>query len=179
MLTHCHPDHVGSAAALRRLTGAPIYMHEEDAQLLRRGIALRPMKPAPGMPGLMWRLFIRRQAEKAEVEAAEADAMLVAGGEAPGGFEVTHVPGHCAGQVTLLSRAHGGVLIAADAAANLVGLGLAPAYEDVALGIRSLRRLGSLDFEVAVFGHGKPMLKGAQAFRSKWTAERGLELETL
>lgn len=172
VLTHAHPDHAGSAAALRRLTGAAIYMHEEDAVLLRRGVGLRPMTPSPGMPGIMWRLFIRRQVEKARVEAAEVEALLVDGGDAPGGFRVVHVPGHCAGQVALYWPRLDGVLIAADTAANQMGLGLVPAYEDLDAGRRSLQGLAALDFEVAVFGHGKPILKGAAAaFRSRWAGE--------
>lgn len=172
VLTHVHPDHAGSAAALRRLTGAAIHMHEEDASLLRKGVGLRPMTPAPGFPGLLWRLFIRRQAESARVEAAEVEGLLVDGEEAPGGFQVVHVPGHCAGQVALYSPKEGGVLIAADTASNAMGLGLAPAYEDLELGKRSLQRLAALDFEVAVFGHGNPIpRKAAEAFRSKWARQ--------
>jgi glyoxylase-like metal-dependent hydrolase (beta-lactamase superfamily II) len=172
VVTHAHPDHAGSAAALRRLTGAAIYMHHEDAELLRRGVGLRAMTPSPGMPGIIWRLLIRRQAEKAQVEAAEVEALLVDGGDAPGGFQVIHVPGHCAGQVALYWPRHGGVLIAADTAANQMGLGLAPAYEDLELGRRSLQQLAALDFEVAVFGHGKPIpQRAAQAFRARWAPE--------
>jgi len=171
VLTHVHPDHAGSAAALRRLTGAAIYMHEADAGMLRAGEGLRPMTPAPGMPGLIWRLIIKRQAEGTPVEAAEVEALLTDGGEAPGGFRVIHVPGHCAGQVALLWPKFGGVLIAADAASNAMGLGLAPAYEDLETGVQSLRRLAGLDFEVAVFGHGKPIPKGAaKAFAAKWAS---------
>ncbi|RDE15796.1 MAG: hypothetical protein C4K48_03160 [Candidatus Thorarchaeota archaeon] len=33
--THGHPDHVGGANRLRRATGAPIMIHEKDAELLR------------------------------------------------------------------------------------------------------------------------------------------------
>jgi len=143
-------------------------MHEADADLLRKGIGLRPLTPSPGMPGIIFRLFIHppKQVEPAQVEAPLSD-----GGEAPGGFKVIHIPGHSAGQVALLWPKHGGVLVAADAAANQMGLGLSPAYEDLETGLRSLARLASLDFEVAVFGHGGPILKGAAAaFRSKWAA---------
>lgn len=166
IVTHAHPDHDGSAAALRRLTGAAIYMHEADADLLREGVGLRPLKPSPGLPGVIFRLFIH---PPARVEATDVEALLVDGGEAPGGFKVVHVPGHCAGQVALFSPRNGGVLIAADTASNQMGLGLSPAYEDLQLGKSSLARLGSLDFEVAVFGHGKPILSGAsQKFNAKW-----------
>lgn len=36
-LTHAHIDHVGSAAALREVTGAPIGLHHLDAEALARG----------------------------------------------------------------------------------------------------------------------------------------------
>lgn len=166
IVTHAHPDHDGSAAALRRLTGAAIYMHEEDAALLRKGIGLRPLTPSPGIPGIIFRLFIH---PPAEVEATEVEGRLIDGGEAPGRFRVVHIPGHCAGQVALYWATNGGVLIAADAAANQMGLGISPAYEDLELGKRSLAKLAALDFEVAVFGHGNPILKGAaEAFRARW-----------
>lgn len=169
VITHGHPDHDGSAAALKKLTGASIYMHEADADLLRKGIGLRPLTPSPGIPGIIFRLFIH---PPKQVEPAEVEARLSDGGEAPGGFKVIHVPGHCQGQVALLWAQHGGVLVAADVASNVMGLGISPAYEDLELGKRSLARLAGLDFEVAVFGHGAPILKGAgAAFRSKWAAK--------
>lgn len=37
LLTHAHSDHAGSAAELRRLTGAPVAVHAGDAAMLRRG----------------------------------------------------------------------------------------------------------------------------------------------
>ena len=68
---------------------------------------------------------------------------------------------------------HGGVLIAADAAANVFGLGLSPVYEDLDEGRRSLGKLAGLDFEVACFGHGKPIPSGAsRRFAQKWPAAR-------
>src|SRR5258708_16420379 len=32
-ITHGHIDHIGGASKLRALTGAPVYMHEDDAAL--------------------------------------------------------------------------------------------------------------------------------------------------
>lgn len=37
LVTHGHPDHYGSADALRDLTGAPIAMHSTDAGIMRQG----------------------------------------------------------------------------------------------------------------------------------------------
>ena len=91
------------------------------------------------------------------------------------GLTAIHVPGHCAGQIALLWQQHGGVLIAADACSNLMGLGLSLAlgYEDLEQGRRSLHKLSALDFRVACFGHGKPILKDAASrFREVWPSLR-------
>lgn len=75
----------------------------------------------------------------------------------------------CAGQIALVWPRHGGMLIAADAAANtaLPGgrrkLGYPPVFEDFEAGKQSLRRLARLEVAVAVFGHGEPILTGAGA----------------
>jgi len=37
IVTHCHPDHAGRLAAIKRLTGAPVYMHASDAARGGRG----------------------------------------------------------------------------------------------------------------------------------------------
>lgn len=36
-ITHAHMDHYGSAAAIRRLTGAQVAIHEDDAQAMTQG----------------------------------------------------------------------------------------------------------------------------------------------
>jgi glyoxylase-like metal-dependent hydrolase (beta-lactamase superfamily II) len=132
IVTHAHPDHIGSLAAIRAATGAAVYCHPDDGQVL-------PFA---------------------------------------GGLTVVHAPGHCAGQVALLWPAHGGVLLAADAASNVLGLRPSPAYEDFALGEQSLRRLSALDFQVACFGHGKAIVGAAAArFRRRWPVARSSDTE--
>src|SRR5437867_8713471 len=62
IVTHCHPDHAGSVAALKRMSGARVYMHPIDAAMVRRGENVRPMTPSPGLlRGLMYRLFIPKK----------------------------------------------------------------------------------------------------------------------
>src|SRR5207302_1553049 len=79
----------------------------------------------------------------------------------------------CAGQLAFLWPEHGGVLLAADAAASVFGLSLSPMYEDLDEGRRSLAKLASLDFEVACFGHGRPIAGGAAGrFRCQLPARR-------
>jgi len=49
ILTHGHPDHIGSAAAIVRKTGARTYLHPLDIPLAVTGGPFRPMTPAPGL----------------------------------------------------------------------------------------------------------------------------------
>ncbi|MDX1601102.1 MAG: hypothetical protein R3191_06270 [Anaerolineales bacterium] len=85
-----------------------------------------------------------------------------------GGLQVTHVPGHDAGQVAfLLPGPH--VLLAGYSAANIMGLGYPPIFEDTELGLQSLRKLAELEFEFAGFGHGSPILgEAGEKFRMKF-----------
>ena len=166
IVTHCHPDHSGSLAALKRITKAPAVMHSVDAAMVRRGEAKRPMSPAPGLQRrLLFRLFVAPA--PSHVESAVVEVELEDGSEV-GGLRAIHVPGHCAGQVALLWPSQR-VLFVADAASSMMGLGLHLGYEDLELGKRSLARLASLDFEIACFGHGGPIKRGAAArFRQQW-----------
>ncbi len=170
LVTHLHADHTGSLAELKRQTGARVYMHGADAALVRQGIAARPARPAPGLlKSIVVPLAMRRPAR---VEPAETDVELVDGQDlgVAGGLCAVAAPGHAAGQVVFLWPRHGGVLIAADVAGNYRGkLDYPILFEDMGEGVRSLQKLAGLDFEVAVFGHGRPILKrAAEQFRAKW-----------
>src|ERR1700734_1349253 len=45
VITHAHIDHIGGAAKLKALTGAPVHMNQEDAELYDR------LDVQPGWPG--------------------------------------------------------------------------------------------------------------------------------
>ncbi len=170
LVTHLHADHTGSLAELKRQTGATVYMHPADAALVRQGVASRPAHPAPGLfKRIVVPIAMRRPAR---IEPAEADMDLADGQELDiaDGLCVVSAPGHAAGQVVFLWPKNGGVLIAADAAANFRGkLDYPILFEDMAEGVRSLQKLAGLDFQVAVFGHGRPSVgHAAERFRAKW-----------
>jgi glyoxylase-like metal-dependent hydrolase (beta-lactamase superfamily II) len=101
IFTHGHPDHIGSAAAIVRETGARTYMHPFDISIAESGGPFRPMRPAPGLLGqVLCRLFFDPEER---LEPIAIDQPLTAGETLPiaGGIEVIHTPGHCAGQVAL------------------------------------------------------------------------------
>ena len=171
LVSHCHADHAGSLAVVREVTGAPAQMHRADAELVRRGQAMRPAKPSPSLLGLLTRLGQPlRRGHFERVPPAIVDTEMEDGYELPflGGIRAVATPGHTAGHLSFLWPA-GGVLIAGDACANVGGLGLSALYEDLEEGRRSLAHLAELDFEFACFGHGGSIKAGAsERFRRKW-----------
>ncbi len=168
VITHAHPDHIGSLAALVRATGAQTWIHPLDAPIAEGKAAFRPMHPAPEL--LMKLLFFVVTRSKHAVEPATIDHLIQGGETLPigGGLTAVHLPGHCAGQVGLLWQG-GRVLFAADACANLFGLGSPIGYEDLEEGRRSQKKLAGLGAEIACFGHGKAILGDASGrFRKTW-----------
>lgn len=71
VLTHAHGDHAGSAALLRRLSGAPIVAHENDAQHYSRAV---PMSFCP--TGWFGRLFLKTPLMRAPCEGFAPDILL-------------------------------------------------------------------------------------------------------
>ena len=169
IVTHCHPDHAGSLAALKRLTQAHVYMHAADAAMVRKGEGKRPMTPAPGLlRRLMYNLFVARSS--GTIEPCAVDHEIDEGAELPiaGGLQALHVPGHCAGQLALLWPRRR-LLFVADAASNMPTFGLSLGYENLQEGLRSLARIAALDFDIACFGHGSAITRQASAaFKHKW-----------
>jgi glyoxylase-like metal-dependent hydrolase (beta-lactamase superfamily II) len=172
IFTHGHPDHIGSAAAIVRKTGARTYMHPLDIPMAESGGPFRPMRPAPGLLGpVLCRLFFHPEER---MEPVTIDEPLTPGELLPiaGGFEVIHTPGHCAGQVALLWR-RGRMLFAGDVGTNLMGLGDPVGFENLDEGRASQRKLAGLSFDAAGFGHGRPIARDASSrFRNKWARNR-------
>jgi glyoxylase-like metal-dependent hydrolase (beta-lactamase superfamily II) len=161
-VTHFHPDHVGAAADLHELTGAPVYQGVLDyAQCeLVWGNPAWPERILDwfrlhGTPddvtaelvgqGSVYRPYIRYQ----------PNPILLDAGERLDGWELVAAAGHSDGQLCLLKD---GVLIAAD---HLLGkitptVGLWPASRPDPLGdyLAALDRTIELEPWVALPGHG-------------------------
>ena len=170
IITHAHPDHLGSA---KHFSGGtrPISLHPADRKIAEAGVIHHTMTPGPGLlNGVLFRVLMSKKPAKfpaftPDIALSDGDVIDVAGG-----LEVIHTPGHTAGHVCLLWKKDRGLLFTGDAAANLMGLNYMIGYDDVDTGRASLAKLATLDFEAAVFGHGKPLLSGAS---NKFTAKFG------
>ncbi len=147
VLTHWHIDHMGSAAALRNLTGAQIAIHELDAPALSG--RKRPEKGRLVMAALD-RLFRSRPV---------TPDILLRDGDAIGGLQVVHVPGHTAGSIALC-RDDGVVLCGDTLLSDRHGRVMPPNTSlslDPAQVLASAERVKALPATLLLPGHGPPV----------------------
>ncbi len=86
VITHAHIDHVAGAHKLRALTGAPVYMNEDDRELLN---ALDVQATWLGVEA----------PPRTEVDTAAQDGTVLRLGQAD--FEIMETPGHTQGSVSV------------------------------------------------------------------------------
>ncbi len=170
ILTHCHKDHAGLAAELKRVTDAALLAHSLDTPMVEGDTDVAD----PQLSGREKAIVEQLSGSIPDAEPAEVDAELEDGDEIEIGGEgakVIHLPGHTPGSIGLFLPATR-VLFTGDAAASLSGrpvTGFFNIEPDEAR--RSFAKLSEVEFEMACFGHGAPLLKRASlAFRRE--AER-------
>jgi glyoxylase-like metal-dependent hydrolase (beta-lactamase superfamily II) len=164
-VTHFHPDHVGAAADLHELTGAPVHQGALDyaqcelvwgnplwSERLLEWFQLHgaPPEVTGELVGqsAVYRPFIRYQ----------RDPILMDDGERLDGWELIPASGHADGQLCLLKD---GILVAADHLLDRITptVGLWPASRPDPLGdyLAALERTIDLAPRLALPGHGEPI----------------------
>ena len=86
VITHAHIDHIGGAAKLKALTGAPVYMNRNDAELyahLDTQASWLGIKPP--------------SRTEIDSEAREGDTLALGNAE----FHILHTPGHTQGSISI------------------------------------------------------------------------------
>jgi len=86
VITHAHIDHIGGAARLKSLTGAPVYMNRNDATLYDH---LDTQASWLGME--------TPSQTEIDSEARDGDTLQLQGTE----FRVLHTPGHTQGSISI------------------------------------------------------------------------------
>ncbi len=170
LVTHCHPDHAGGLAEIKKATDAEVWMHAADADMVEHGRAFRPWKAAPGLRNWWFGHRVVRRSPQ-QFEPVTVEHRVSPGDVIPlaGGIKAIHTPGHSAGHLVFRWLGDGGVLFAGDAANNVKGLNGPPIFEDASLTAESLRKLADEKFEVVCFAHGEPVVgHGDAQFRTKW-----------
>ncbi|MGA2977811.1 MAG: MBL fold metallo-hydrolase [Spirochaetia bacterium] len=156
LLTHSDMDHSGSAAELKRRTGAKLAIHEGDAPSLSGEKELKKVK---GVLGLLLRIMGKFM----KFEKVAADVVLK-DGEKVGPLTVIATPGHTEGSVSFFSEAIR-TLFVGDAlrttkdgsptmSPKIMTLDMDKAWE-------SAETISKLTFDVMLPGHGEPVLQSA------------------
>ena len=165
LITHFHPDHVGAAADVAEVTGAPVHEGRLDyAQCeLVWGNAEWPQRIADwflshGVPRASAEELIESGSVYAPFIRFQRDPVLVDAHDRLDGWELVAAPGHADGQLCLLKE---GVLVSAD---HLLGritptVGLWPESRPDPLGdyLGALERTIALAPRLALPGHGEPI----------------------
>jgi glyoxylase-like metal-dependent hydrolase (beta-lactamase superfamily II) len=168
VLTHMHPDHMGMAARLLKLTGAELAMHQAEADHLRlvtsgnRRIPwLQEAYIQSGVP-----LSLETKMEEHFSTIRESfhpldPGRLFAGGEkletALGPLEVVWTSGHSPGHICLYSRERK-LLFSGDQILENITPNIAwhPGRDMLAEFLDSLAALALLDIDLILPSHGEP-----------------------
>jgi glyoxylase-like metal-dependent hydrolase (beta-lactamase superfamily II) len=89
-------------AQLRNATGAKVFSHAFDAEIIESGVQQRPMTPAPGILNrILFQLFVKDllPVPRTTVDPHVGDGEVL---DDLDGLQLIHTPGHYAGQVALL-----------------------------------------------------------------------------
>jgi glyoxylase-like metal-dependent hydrolase (beta-lactamase superfamily II) len=155
-ITHAHLDHYGSAAALRRLTGAPIAVHRVDADVMACGAS--PVGATRGRGRVLWPIL--RQFERLLPHEPTPPDVLLNDGDNLRAYGLdavaVHTPGHTPGSTCLVVE--GRLAFVGDLLANSILPRVQCSYaHDWSLIPQSLARVQALDPEWVYPGHGRPL----------------------
>jgi glyoxylase-like metal-dependent hydrolase (beta-lactamase superfamily II) len=100
-----------------------------------------------------------------EAITAPTEGVSVGDGDSVFDLQIIETPGHTAGHIAVLDPV-AGILVTGDALNGNGGqvAGPNPQFsDDMELANASVAKLASFEFEIALFGHGDPVLRGASA----------------
>jgi len=176
VLTHAHPDHIGSAERLRADRGIPVRLLAAEAphargQVIEEVSELQILRAAWRPSVLLWVLRIVRAGATRVQRLTEVKPFEAGPGplDVPGRLVPVPTPGHTSGHCAF-HLPERGVLITGDAlvtahpAARTAGPQLCPPMfnHDEAANLASLQALAGLPADAVLPGHG-PVYRGSPA----------------
>ena len=152
VITHAHIDHIGGAAKLKALTGAPVYMNSNDQGLYDH---IDTQAAWLGM----------RNPERTSIDSAarEGDKLTLGAAE----FHVLHTPGHTQGSISLWIPAENKVVAGDTLFRDSIGRTDLPGgdYRQILSSIHN-RLLKLPEEAVVICGHGPATTIGREKERN-------------
>jgi hydroxyacylglutathione hydrolase len=155
ILTHADVDHIGSAAELKRITGAKLVIHVDDAPILR---GKQSFKTIRGPLGFIFKLAMGLM----RYRPAEPDVVLSGDSEIEG-FRIICTPGHTPGSICVYKPGKvifAGGALRSDSSGN-PKLPSTVFSADIVQAIASLAAISELEFDICLTGHGAPVVGNA------------------
>jgi glyoxylase-like metal-dependent hydrolase (beta-lactamase superfamily II) len=160
-ITHAHRSHLGGVAALKQASGATVYAHEWEADIVSGDRKAQPVTLRPMQSIKIWPFQLGIFLGIPKHKPCEVDRPL-GEGDRVGPLEVFFMPGHSPGHLAFYWPERR-VLIAGDAiatwpqfSAGWTAFNLNPEQQE-----ESIRRMAGLDAAVVGVGHGEPIVEDA------------------
>lgn len=161
--THAHRSHLGGLARLKELSGAPVYAHEWEADIISADRVAQPVASRPYSPLRTWPLQLGLNFNVSKHPPVKVDHFIHEG-DRVGPLTVIHTPGHSPGHLAF-HWPERNLLIAGDAVCTWPRfyLGWRGFLLNVQQHKMSVRRLAELDTDILCAGHGEPLPSGGAA----------------
>ena len=156
ILTHSHPDHIGSASLIQHKSGAQVWAHRNEQVWIENTEQQGRERPVPG--------FAKLVSGSVRINRLLSDGDILPLGK-NSTFKVLHTPGHSPGSISLLSEENG-VLFCGDVIPQAGGM---PIYEDVSALASSLARLAEIENLTALYSSWMAPLYGQGAVDAIYT----------
>ena len=154
IISHAHPDHIGAAQSVQKLTGCQVLYHEGDRDWIENTEKQFQDRPIPGFHMLVGGSI------KPDLLVTDGDHLDLGNGVV---LDVIHTPGHSAGSISLYDKTEG-ALVTADA---LPLPGDLPLFDDIGESIASIKKLLQIPNIDVLLSSWEDPIKGSSQIRDR------------
>ncbi len=156
VITHAHRAHLGGLAALKKRSGARVFAHEWEADIIAGQRKAQAVTPIPRRPFRAYHLQLGLALGFGSHAPCQVDA-FIREGDRIGPLEVLHTPGHSPGHLALYWRERN-ALFAGDTLATWPwpSLGWQAFNLNEQQHRQSLLKIDDLRPDILAVGHGRP-----------------------